>query len=118
MLQSSHMYYDAKNHFAEHGVTAEGVGLDLGKMMAQKDKSVEGLTKGIEGLFKKNKARAGSSSSLATQTHMQPTSGCMWRSISSSSRRFASLLTPGFAMYLAKRLDQQRRQASCVRACR
>jgi dihydrolipoamide dehydrogenase len=57
LLESSHMYYHAKNHFAAHGVMADNVTLDLGKMMAQKAKSVEGLTKGIEGLFKKNKVR-------------------------------------------------------------
>ena len=33
----------------------EGLSIDLPKMMDQKDKAVEGLTKGIEGLFKKNK---------------------------------------------------------------
>lgn len=33
----------------------ENVQIDLKKMMAQKDKAVTGLTKGIEGLFKKNK---------------------------------------------------------------
>jgi pyruvate/2-oxoglutarate dehydrogenase complex dihydrolipoamide dehydrogenase (E3) component len=31
------------------------VSIDVSKMMAQKSKSVDGLTKGIEGLFKKNK---------------------------------------------------------------
>ena len=55
LLQSSHMYHEAKKHFANHGVTVDNVGIDLGKMMEQKDKAVDGLTKGIEGLFKKNK---------------------------------------------------------------
>ncbi len=31
--------------------------MDIKKMMAQKDKAVTGLTKGVEGLFKKNKVR-------------------------------------------------------------
>ena len=31
------------------------VSIDVTKMMEQKSKSVSGLTKGIEGLFKKNK---------------------------------------------------------------
>ena len=31
------------------------VEIDLPAMMAQKDQAVSGLTKGIEGLFKKNK---------------------------------------------------------------
>ncbi|KAI8107578.1 hypothetical protein M9435_002606 [Picochlorum sp. BPE23] len=55
LLQSSHMYAEATKHFGSHGVTVDNVGVDLGKMMEQKDKAVEGLTKGIEGLFKKNK---------------------------------------------------------------
>lgn len=57
LLQSSHMYYDAMKHFASHGIVADNVKVDLDKMMAQKAKTVEGLTKGIEGLFKKNKVR-------------------------------------------------------------
>lgn len=55
LLQSSHMYYDAKKHFAGHGVVVGDISVDLPKMMEQKSKSVDGLTKGIEGLFKKNK---------------------------------------------------------------
>ena len=55
LLESSHMYYDAKKKFEGHGVMVEGVKIDLGKMMEQKQASVDGLTKGIEGLFKKNK---------------------------------------------------------------
>ena len=46
-----------KNHAQNYGVSVDGVHMDVGKMMAQKDKAVVGLTKGIEGLFKKNKAR-------------------------------------------------------------
>ena len=44
-----------KDHEANYGVMREGVNYDLDKMMAQKDKAVVGLTKGVEGLFKKNK---------------------------------------------------------------
>jgi dihydrolipoamide dehydrogenase len=49
------MYYEAKTHFADHGIVADNVSVDLKAMMAQKSKSVTGLTSGIEGLFKKNK---------------------------------------------------------------
>ena len=35
----------------------DGAHIDIPKMMAQKDKAVTGLTKGVEGLFKKNKVR-------------------------------------------------------------
>ena len=40
---------------AKFGINAQNVSLDVGKMLAQKDKSVKTLTGGIEGLFKKNK---------------------------------------------------------------
>jgi len=54
LLKSSEKFEDAKLHFAEHGIKAK-VELDLGTMMGRKDKVVLDLTKGIEGLFKKNK---------------------------------------------------------------
>ena len=40
---------------AEHGVKIGKVGLDLDTMLARKDDVVDGLTKGIAFLFKKNK---------------------------------------------------------------
>jgi dihydrolipoamide dehydrogenase len=49
------MYHEAKSSFAHHGVKFSNLEIDLPAMMAQKDKAVTGLTKGIEGLFKKNK---------------------------------------------------------------
>lgn len=55
LLHSSHMYHEAKHSFASHGVKFASVEVDLPGMMAQKDKAVSNLTKGIEGLFKKNK---------------------------------------------------------------
>ena len=55
LLHSSHMYHEAKHAFAAHGVKFSSVEVDLPAMMAQKDKAVGSLTKGIEGLFKKNK---------------------------------------------------------------
>ncbi|NBO18456.1 MAG: dihydrolipoyl dehydrogenase [Proteobacteria bacterium] len=54
LLNSSEKYEDAKHHFADHGIKAK-VELDLKAMMGRKDKVVLDLTKGIEGLFKKNK---------------------------------------------------------------
>jgi len=48
------MYETAKHVMAKHGVVADGVRVDLPKMMAQKASAVSGLTKGVEGLFKKN----------------------------------------------------------------
>jgi dihydrolipoamide dehydrogenase len=55
LLHSSHMYHEATHTFKAHGVVVEKVSVDLPGMMKQKETSVEGLTKGIEGLFKKNK---------------------------------------------------------------
>ncbi|KAL0903209.1 hypothetical protein M5K25_027569 [Dendrobium thyrsiflorum] len=55
LLHSSHMYHEAKHSFANHGVKFSQLEIDLPAMMAQKDKAVSGLTRGIEGLFKKNK---------------------------------------------------------------
>lgn len=54
LLNSSEKYEEARHHFAAHGIKAK-VELDLPAMMARKDKVVLDLTKGIEGLFKKNK---------------------------------------------------------------
>ena len=53
LLHSSHMYHDAKKNFAQHGVNIDNVSVDVTQMMANKSKSVEGLTGGIEYLFKK-----------------------------------------------------------------
>ncbi|KAJ8435761.1 hypothetical protein Cgig2_003183 [Carnegiea gigantea] len=55
LLHSSHMYHEAKHSFASHGVKFSSVEVDLPAMLAQKDKVVANLTRGIEGLFKKNK---------------------------------------------------------------
>ena len=55
LLDSSEWFAQAKEKFANHGVVCNSVSLDLPAMMRRKDKVVEGLTKGIDGLFKKNK---------------------------------------------------------------
>ena len=55
LLQSSHLYTEAKNDLGAHGVKATGIALDLRAMMARKDKVVDALTKGVGFLFKKNK---------------------------------------------------------------
>ncbi len=54
LLNSSEKFEDANLHFASHGIKVKAE-LDLMAMMARKDKAVLDLTKGIEGLFKKNK---------------------------------------------------------------
>ena len=54
LLQSSERYQEANESFAQHGIKLGKVGLDLETMMERKDKVVEGLTKGVAFLFKKN----------------------------------------------------------------
>ena len=53
LLHSSELYEEAQ-HGAKHGIVGK-ISLDLKAMMARKDDVVLNLTKGIEGLFKKNK---------------------------------------------------------------
>jgi len=55
LLQSSHKFEEAGHDMAKHGVKLGSVDLDLAALMGRKDAVVAGLTKGIEGLFKKNK---------------------------------------------------------------
>ena len=56
LLNASHKYEEAKHGMAKHGITFGGeVAIDVETMMGHKSKAVTGLTKGIEGLFKKNK---------------------------------------------------------------
>lgn len=54
LLESSEHYDFARQQAAEHGVKLGGVELDLPAMMKRKGKIVTILSKGIEGLFKKN----------------------------------------------------------------
>ena len=55
LLHSSQLYEEARTHFEKIGIRARGIELDLGAMLDNKDEAVDTLTKGIEGLFKKNK---------------------------------------------------------------
>lgn len=55
LLHASHLYDAAKNDFASLGIKTGKLEVDLDQMMAQKADTVDGLTKGIEFLFKKNK---------------------------------------------------------------
>ena len=54
LLDSSELFWNARRHFAVHGIRAAEVTLDLAAMMARKEKVVHGLTLGVAGLFKKN----------------------------------------------------------------
>lgn len=53
LLESSHLYEEARHRFADHGVKISGIEVDLDTMMARKNKIVETLTGGIDLLFNK-----------------------------------------------------------------
>jgi len=55
LLHSSEIYEQTNHIAASHGIKISGAKLDLKTMMGRKNQVVEDLTKGIEGLFKKNK---------------------------------------------------------------
>jgi len=55
LLHSSELFEEAREGFAEQGIRLTGVELDLPAMMKRKAKVVTVLTRGIAGLFKKNK---------------------------------------------------------------
>ena len=55
MLESSERYLEAKEHLGSHGVRVREVGLDLPAMLKRKQAVVDGRTKGVDFLFKKNK---------------------------------------------------------------
>ncbi|MEE2745470.1 MAG: FAD-dependent oxidoreductase, partial [Pseudomonadota bacterium] len=55
LLASTHNFYFAKNNFAEQGIKAEKLSVDLKKMMRRKDKVVADTVKGVDFLIKKNK---------------------------------------------------------------
>lgn len=55
LLHSSHLFHQAHSEFSGHGIEVEGLKLNLEAMLSRKTKVVEGLTQGIEFLFKKNK---------------------------------------------------------------
>jgi dihydrolipoamide dehydrogenase len=55
LLQSSENFAHAGHAFAEHGIEVDGLSMDVGKMLARKDKVVAQNNDGIAYLFKKNK---------------------------------------------------------------
>ena len=55
LLNLSESFHKAKKDFNSQGIEFSDLKLNLDKMMANKNKSVQVLTKGIEFLFKKNK---------------------------------------------------------------
>lgn len=57
LLDSTHHYYVAKNHFQQHGINIEGASFDVATMMDRKEKIIGRLTDGIAMLFIKNKIK-------------------------------------------------------------
>ena len=55
LLQSSEHFEHLNHHFADHGITADNVKIDVAKMLARKDQVVQQNNDGILYLFKKNK---------------------------------------------------------------
>ena len=55
LLNLSENYKKAKKDFYNQGIEISDIKLNINKMMSNKDKSVQVLTKGVEFLFKKNK---------------------------------------------------------------
>ena len=55
LLHLSENYHKANKDFNKQGIEIDGIKLNIEKMMSNKNKSVQVLTKGVEFLFKKNK---------------------------------------------------------------
>jgi len=55
LLQSSEHFEHANHHFADHGISAKDIKIDIAKMVARKDNVVKQNNDGILYLFKKNK---------------------------------------------------------------
>ena len=55
LLDSSHRYADALNHFSDHGIKVSKPSIDISQMMERKNKIVSQLTSGVAGLLKANK---------------------------------------------------------------
>lgn len=55
LLDSTHKFIEARDHFDAHGISTGKVALDVPAMIARKDQVVTQLTGGISGLFAANK---------------------------------------------------------------
>ena len=55
LLNLSENFHKAQKDFNQQGIEIDGIKLNIEKMMSNKNKSVQVLTKGVEFLFKKNK---------------------------------------------------------------
>lgn len=72
LLQSSEHFAHAAHSFDDHGIELKDLKVNLGKMMARKEKIVDNLTKGIDGLLRKNKiTRINGYGSLKSNTEVE-----------------------------------------------
>jgi dihydrolipoamide dehydrogenase len=55
LLDSTHKYLEAQQHFDVHGIKLGDISMDVPAMIARKEKVVGQLTEGIKGLFAANK---------------------------------------------------------------
>src|SRR5262249_13559452 len=55
LLESSERYFALSHQLPAHGIVVGDVRLDLAKLLGRKDTVVKTVTRGVEGLFKKNK---------------------------------------------------------------
>lgn len=55
LLESTELYHQAKTRFVTHGIKVGSLDFDLPAMLKRKEQIVTGLTRGVEGLLKKNK---------------------------------------------------------------
>lgn len=55
LLESSHLFAQARSGLAAHGVKLGDVSLDLDAMMKRKEQVVQGLTRGIDGLLRRQR---------------------------------------------------------------
>ncbi|MBL4826936.1 MAG: dihydrolipoyl dehydrogenase [Spongiibacteraceae bacterium] len=69
LLDTTHKYVEAEHDFVDHGISTSGLSIDIGAMMARKDKIVNQLVSGVGGLFKANGVTAveGSAKVLANK---------------------------------------------------
>jgi dihydrolipoyl dehydrogenase len=57
LLESSGLYEQSQQHFADRGIIIKGASVDLKRMMKHKDGVIAKLDAGIQGLLKKNKVQ-------------------------------------------------------------
>ncbi|EAT13604.1 dihydrolipoyl dehydrogenase [Bermanella marisrubri] len=54
LLDSSHKYEEAKEHYDVHGIDVKDISMDVSKMLERKKGIVKQLTQGVRGLFQSN----------------------------------------------------------------